>query len=464
MSVVKYSTGVVPSIGGKLPNYKGEVHSCVWKTRGRTCLYNHYGLQYDDSIGPEYGNNGSVSFVSNHPNSAVVDWGDGNVESYEFQYIQSKGYYSLIFRSMLIPYMNISGDGTQNHFTYGDITYAGIPPHVYSGGDDSTERVISIVFESGFYIADFATVSLSEFPNVVSSELDTFTLYYINSRRWFSEIPFESFNYIPNLSSLSITSLLDNSKSPIPSSIFGLTNLKSLIMSGTFDLSDIEESGIRNISKLKSLTGFVIEDCYMPKYIKEFNDIPGLSTLAMSVFRHKDGFSLNDSPSFDEVESINPSIRVLRIFGGLRANERTNIDIDLYGKGIEKINVFYFANLQYWPIDKFPDYVYEMRSLTQTSFGYTPGENQERADKLIDKWYEHVTSWEYITKSQTASDGKRNQYYGLIINWRILDPTPSGTYQAPSGFEFGVQDGNPATPMEKIYVLENNYKQNFNLV
>lgn len=70
----------------------------------------------------------------------------------------------------------------------------------------------------------------------------------------------------------------------------------------------------------------------------------------------------------------------------------------------------------------------------------------------------------YITKSQTASDGKRNQYYGLRIDWRILDPTPSGTYQAPSGFELGVQDGNPATPMEKIYVLENNYKQNFNLV
>lgn len=464
MSVVKYSTGIVPSIGGKLPNYKGEVHSCVWKTRGRTCLYNHYGYQYDDPIQVGSGSNGAVSFVSNHPNSAVVDWGDGNVESYEFQYIQSKGYYSLIFRSMLVPYQNVSGDGTQNYFTYGDSTYAGIPPHVYSDGDNDTERVISIIFESGFYIASFSTVSLSKFPNVVSSELTTFTLYYINSRRWFSEIPFDIFNYIPNLTSLSISSILDHSKLPIPDSIFDLVNLHELVLNGSFDLFDIEKSGIRNVSRLKSLDRFEIDDCYMPKYIKEFNDIPGLITLTMSSFRDKDGFLLNDSPSFDEVENINPSILVFHIFDAYAVNARTDIDIDLYGKGIENIEVFYFANLQNWPIDKFPDYLYEMRSFTATSFEYTPYEDQERADKLIDKWYEHVTSWEYITKSQTASDGKRNQYYGTRIDWRFLDPTPSGTYQAPSGFELGVQDGNPATPMEKIYVLENNYKQNFNLV
>lgn len=464
MSVVKYSTGVVPSIGGKLVNYKGETHSCVWKTKGRTCLYNHYGYQYDDPLPTGSGINGSVSFVSKHPNLAIVDWGDGNVETHEFQYIQSKGYYSLIFRSMLVPYQNIAGDGTQRPFTYGDEFYAGIPPHVYSDGDDNTERTINIVFDSGFYIANFATVSLSGFPNIISSDLSNLTLYYINSKRWFSEIPFDVFNYIPNLSILDITSILDYSKSQIPNSIFDLVNLKQLALNASYDLSDIEGSGIRNISKLKSLNRFEISDCYMPKYIKEFNDIPGLANLRMSSFRSKDGFSLNDSPSFDEVDSINPSILVLNIFDSFNTNHRTNIDIDLYGKGIENIEVFYFASLRYWPIDKFPDYVYEMRSLTGTSFAYTPYENQERADKLIDKWYEHVISWEYITRSQTASDGKRNQYYGLIINWRILDPTPSGTYQAPSGFELGVQDGNPATPMEKIYVLENNYKQNFNLV
>lgn len=464
MSVVKYSTGVVPSIGRKLLNYKGEVHSCVWKTRGRTCLYNHYGLQYDDSLPVGSKFNGNVSFVSDHPNSAVVDWGDGNVELYEFQYIRSKGYYSLIFRSMLVPYQDISGDGTQNPFSYGDSSYAGIPPHVYPEGDDNTERVISVVFESGFYIASFSTVSLSEFPNVVSSELSHFSLYYINSEGWFSEIPFGAFNYIPNLTRLSIIALLDHSKMPIPSSIFNLVNLHVLAMSGTFDLSDIEESGIRNISKLKLLTRFEIDDCYMPKYIKEFNDIPGLNSLNMSSFRSKDGFSLNDSPSFEEVDNINPSVLGFQVFSNYNLNTRTDIDIDLYGKGIGNVVYFDFCNLRYWPIDKFPDYVYEMRSLASTSFVHTPYESQERADKLIDKWYEHVTGWEHITKTQTASDGERNQYYGLIIRWRILDPTPSGTYQAPSGFELGVQDGNPATPMEKIYVLENNYKQDFRLV
>lgn len=464
MPVVKYSTGVVPSIGGKLPNYKGEVHSCVWKTRGRTCLSNLYDLSYDEIPGIGHEFNGNVSFVSAYPNSATVDWGDGNVERFEFAYIESKGYYSLIFRSLIFPYQNIGNDGEPNVFDHGDESYAGIPPHVYDDGDDDTERVVSVIFDTGFYLADFNAVNLSSFPNVVSFELEHFALDYVNGKGWFSDIPFDTFNYIPNLKSISLVEILKRTTSPIPSSIFDLVDLTNLSLSGSFDLSDIEGSGIRNINKLKSLQILSIENCNIPKYIKEFNDLPELYRLSISSFTDEDGFSLNDSPKFDEVEYINPSITSLFIFSGYNVNHRTDINIDLYNKGVENIKAFVFRNLRYWPIDKFPDYVYEMRSLTNTGFEYTPYGGQERADKLIDKWYEHVTSWEYITKSQTASDGKRNQYYGLIIDWRILDPTPSGTYQAPSGFELGVQDGNPSTPMEKIYVLENNYKQNFNLV
>lgn len=464
MSVVKYSTGVVPSIGGKLANYKGETHSCVWKTRGITCLHNFYNLSYDETPDVGIQVNGFAAFLSRKPNSAIVDWGDGNVERFEFSYIESKGFYSLIFRSLTFPYQNIGNDGEPKVFDYGDEFYAGIPPHIYSDGNDETERTISIVFDRGFYFCRFNVVDLSEFPNIVSSEINDFRLDYTNDKGWFSDIPFEYFNYIPNLTKLSLVRILRESTDPIPNSIFDLSNLISLDLSGSFDLSDIERSGIRNINKLKSLEALSLEGCFIPKYIKEFNDIPNLYSLNISSFKDKDGFSVNDSPGFDEVEYINQSIRILSIFSAYGTNRRTDINIGLYGKGIGNIIDFRFLNLRYWDIDKIPDYVYEMRSLVKTDFSYTSIGSQERADRLIDKWYEHVTSWEYITKSQIASDGNRNQYYGISINWRILDPTPSGVLQAPQGFELGVQDGNPSTPMEKIYVLENNYKQVFNLV
>lgn len=59
--------------------------------------------------------------------------------------------------------------------------------------------------------------------------------------------------------------------------------------------------------------------------------------------------------------------------------------------------------------------------------------------------------------SQTASDGNRNQFYKLTLDlYAAVAPTnkrPSGVYQAPDGFVKGVSNGNPTTPMEKVYVL-----------
>ena len=65
--------------------------------------------------------------------------------------------------------------------------------------------------------------------------------------------------------------------------------------------------------------------------------------------------------------------------------------------------------------------------------------------------------------TQTALDGERNQFYGMrFICFDAVSPSgvrPSGVLQAPDGFVKGQSNGNPATPMEKIYVLTNNYNQ-----
>ena len=78
-----------------------------------------------------------------------------------------------------------------------------------------------------------------------------------------------------------------------------------------------------------------------------------------------------------------------------------------------------------------------------------------------------MTNWEQVTMTSKLKNGKRNQFYGLSINmWSSgypYDYRPSGTYQAPSGFVKGVNNGNPTTPMEKIYVMQNNYAHSWNI-
>lgn len=116
------------------------------------------------------------------------------------------------------------------------------------------------------------------------------------------------------------------------------------------------------------------------------------------------------------------------------------------------------------PVDDLPDWLYEVRefriwTLNDGRFINT----QERADTFVNTFYDKIMSWSYITMSQTASDGNRNQFYKLTLDlYAAVIPTnkrPSGVYQAPDGFVKGVSNGNPKTPMEKVYVLTNNYGQ-----
>jgi hypothetical protein len=91
---------------------------------------------------------------------------------------------------------------------------------------------------------------------------------------------------------------------------------------------------------------------------------------------------------------------------------------------------------------------------------------QSDADEFWDSLYRLATEWEYNSLSSTASDGKRNHFYGLSLHYRTSSNNhynllPTGSYQAPEGFIKGSANGNPATPMEKLYVLKNNYNMKF---
>lgn len=80
-------------------------------------------------------------------------------------------------------------------------------------------------------------------------------------------------------------------------------------------------------------------------------------------------------------------------------------------------------------------------------------------DALVDNWYSFIVAHAALTGSAAMP------FRGMSFDVRSVDPVntpsnaqvPSGTYQAPAGFSLGVDNGQPVSSLEKIYVLENQY-------
>lgn len=170
-----------------------------------------------------------------------------------------------------------------------------------------------------------------------------------------------------------------------------------------------------------------------------------------------------------EVDKINPSINTFTFLDDWMNGERkTNWNDDnMSGRGLEHLTSFIAANSNSLRMDKLPDYIYEMRSITWFGVNCST-HSQKRSDDFVNSFYDLVVGWDQITMASVAKDGERNQFYGLTVSmYNSTFPNenqrPSGKEQAPEGFVKGSSNGSPATPMEKIYVLKNNYAQRWTI-
>lgn len=229
-----------------------------------------------------------------------------------------------------------------------------------------------------------------------------------------------------------------------------MKNLRYFGCNSVFNFGDDPDSNWRRFSEWENLTDFNFNWCNIPSYDPAFNSIPAKG---ISIISDRDNI-----PVFDEVDKVgDDKVRVTFMGGGSSWKQ------DLVGGKLNKIQGTY-CNSGTVPVDDLPDWLYEVRefriwTLNDGRFINT----QERADTFVNTFYDKIMSWSYITMSQTASDGNRNQFYKLTLDlYAAVIPTnkrPSGVYQAPDGFVKGVSNGNPKTPMEKVYVLTNNYGQ-----
>ena len=390
--------------------------------------------------------NRNFNISSSKPGFVNVDWGDGTKDQYPLT--KNGSVYRIVFRSLDIEWKK-NPDATTWWFKKEDGSqYIPIPPHKY---DSVQKREVTMTF-SNVIDADFSLdgIVLDQFP--LMNLPDISYLAMVRSVLKNGNIPYDRINKRVNLRNIQMGAfshpgVWDN----WPEGFLNMKNLRYFGCNSVFNFADNPDSNWRRFSEWENLTIFNFNGCNIPSYDPAFNSIPATDINIIS--------DRNNIPVFDEVDKVGDNKLVVNFMANGSSWKQ-----DLVGGKLNRIHETYCTSGTV-PVDDLPDYLYEIREFRIWNLrdGGRFINTQERADTFVNTFYDKVMSWDYITMSQVASDGNRNQFYKLVLNLYIASaPTnkrPSGVYQAPEGFVKGVSNGNPTTPMEKVYVLTNNYGQ-----
>lgn len=407
--------------------------------------YNGKGADYvPDPVVDSGDFNRNFNISSSKPGFVNVDWGDGTKDQYPLT--KNGSVYRIIFRSLDIEWRK-NPDATTWWFKKEDGSqYIPIPPHKY---DSVQKREVTMTF-SNVIDSDFSLdgIVLDQFPLINLPDIS-----YLNMTRSVlknGDIPYDRILNSQNVANIQMGSfshpgVWDN----WPEGFLKMKRLRYFWCNSVFNFADNPDSNWRRFSEWKNLTEFNFNWCNIPSYDPAFNSIPAKGINIIS--------DRNNIPVFDEVDKVGDN-KILVYFMANGSSWKQ----DLVGGKLNKMQETYCRSGTV-SVDDLPDWLYEVREFRKWNLQSHFISTQERADRFVDAFYDKMMSWDYITMSQVASDGNRNQFYKLTLSlYESAVPDnkrPSGVYQAPEGFVKGVSNGNPTTPMEKVYVLTNNYGQ-----
>lgn len=412
--------------------------------------------------------NETIGFYSNAPGMCEVDWGDGSKEQFPFVKAMSGsiyGQYRLMFRRRDISYRKNPDSHPWWFYKEDGSEYVPAPNHDYDDGMDK-ERVISMSFTNDVTMMESRRIMMVGFPILDMPSLINITIH-IPGDRTITDIPKDRIMRSVNIERIALSEFGEDTLTSIPEDWNRLTKLKSLDLSKSIDFSDTEASNIRKLPSMwPNLEILNLAGGRVRVYPREWLSFSKLRELYISPGVATPSFDPNICPAMDEVDRINSS---LKIFTHINKWYGSVVSWHPYmsGKGLENLESL-DASHSYGNIDvsNLPDYIYEMRSMNSFYMHFCVS-TQSRCDTFISTLYDKVMGFNYLTMSSSASDGKRNQFYGLYLTMYSadspVDKRPSGVLQAPSGFIKGQSNGSPSTPMEMVYVLMNNYRWNFNM-
>lgn len=412
--------------------------------------------------------NETIGFYSNAPGMCEVDWGDGNKEQFHFVKARSGsiyGQYRLMFRRRDISYRKNPDSHPWWFYKDDGSEYIPVPNHTYDDGMDK-ERVISMSFTNDVTKMESYRIMMVGFPILDMPSLINIIIS-IPGDRTITDIPKDRIMRSVNIERITLSEFGVDTLTSIPEDWNRLTKLKGLNLSKSIDFSDTEASNIRKFPSMwPNLEILHLAGGRVRVYPREWLSFSKLRELYISPGVAMPSFDPNTCPAMDEVDRINSS---LKIFSHINRWYGSVVSWHPYmsGKGLENIESL-DASHSYSNIDvsNLPDYIYEMRSMNSFYMHFCVS-TQSRCDTFISTLYDKVMGFNYLTMSSYASDGERNQFYGLYLTMYSasspVDKRPSGVLQAPSGFIKGQSNGSPSTPMEMVYVLMNNYRWRFDI-
>lgn len=412
--------------------------------------------------------NETIGFYSNAPGMCEVDWGDGSKEQFPFVKARSGsiyGQYRLMFRRRDISYRKNPDSHPWWFYKEDGSEYVPAPNHAYDDGMDK-ERVISMSFTNDVTMMESYRIMMVGFPILDMPSLINIIIS-IPGDRTITDIPKDRIMRSVNIERITLSEFGVDTLTSIPEDWNRLTKLKGLNLSKSIDFSDTEASNIRKFPSMwPNLEILHLDGGRVRVYPREWLSFSKLRELYISPGVAMPSFDPNTCPAMDEVDRINSS---LKIFSHINRWYGSVVSWHPYmsGKGLENIESL-GASHSYSNIDvsNLPDYIYEMRSMNSFYMHFCVS-TQSRCDTFISTLYDKVMGFNYLTMSSYASDGERNQFYGLYLTMYSasspVDKRPSGVLQAPSGFIKGQSNGSPSTPMEMVYVLMNNYRWRFSM-
>ncbi len=415
--------------------------------------------------------NESIQFHSKTPGMCEVDWGDGNKDQFPFVKDRSEsiyGRYKLMFRRRDISYRKNPDSHPWWFYKEDGSEYIPAPNHAYADGLDK-DRVITMTFTNDITYVRTARIMMVGFPILDAPSIINLTLSITGDGN-ITDIPKDRIRRSVNIEYIALNELGAGTLTSIPDDWDRLTKLRGINLSRTADFNDTESSNIRKFPSMwPNLVTLALAGCRVRVYPREWLSFSKLRELYISPGVAMPSFDPNTCPAMDEVDKINPNITDFYFLDDWVSGERRTgwNDDNMSGRGLEHLTSFIAAHSNSLRMDKLPDYIYEMRAITWFNVNCST-HSQQRSDDFVDSFYKLVTEWDQITMTSVANDGKRNQFYGLSVSmYTAAYPTenqrPSGTEQAPEGFVKGSSNGFPATPMEKIYVLKNNYAQRWTI-
>ncbi len=420
--------------------------------------------------------------------SVQIDWGDGNVENVEASYVskqnlqdkidsgnyndftklsQQQGSFYVLFMGYFknIPYtqFNYTADSQVKYLFVKSNTKEPLYPITHEYSDNNVYNVVLTITEGSPTLAYLSGLAGGEYPIFELQDLNDINIDYTYFDK---DFPLSMFTYLKALKRLYMKNFLTSTHplQQLPDSLFNCITLTTLgfELSAPSDNRDLWSyfnlDRITKLSKLVSLIfNWVYKQTIYPKVLESLTKLSTLSIWPVEVGE----LDVTNVESFGNITDL----RVLYPYYSSQEDSDYFKTLAQCKADLSKIRRGYFAYPNPHANDRFealPDYFNRMYSLQQIFDHFSAG-TQSRVDSIVDVVYDETIK--HPMSSQ--EDGHRNLWYYLtstLYGFTTGSPKrPTGTYQAPSGFEQGVSNGTPTSQMEKVYVLTHNYSQTWNI-